>query len=347
MCRNIATRANFVPPQPTRRFVLQTRSLRPRSAKRFGREAVVESASPWRLVHLTFPLFHQSFEPPMDSFTETLYDGYGQFLDVEEVYLERKTDHQHIIIFKHVGFGRVMALDGVVQTTERDEFIYHEMLTHVPLLAHGEARRVLIIGGGDGGMLREVVKHSGVDAVTQVEIDQTVIDMCREYLPNHSQGAFDDPRLRLVIDDGFNYVNTTADRYDVIIIDSTDPIGPGEQLFSAGFHTACKRCLNPGGVLVTQNGVVFLQPDEVRQTANNFRDTFADWHFYTAAVPTYVGGVMAFGWGSDDAALRQVAPVTLATRFASAGVETRYYTPEVHAAAFALPRYMLDLIERV
>jgi spermidine synthase len=280
----------------------------------------------------------------MDSFTETLYQGYSQALRIEEVYFERKTEHQHLLIFRHATFGRVMALDGVVQTTEKDEFIYHEMLTHVPLLAHGSARRVLIIGGGDGGMLREVLKHPGVDAVTQVEIDKAVIEMSREFLPNHSQGAFDDPRFSLMIGDGFEFVRDTRDQFDVIIVDSTDPIGPGEQLFSHAFHAACKSRLLRGGVLVTQNGVVFMQPDEVRQTAANFRTTFADWHFYVAAVPTYVGGAMAFAWGSDDPKLRQLPVSELQERYTALALDTRYYTPEVHAAAFALPRYVLNLL---
>jgi len=278
----------------------------------------------------------------MTTFKETLYDGYAQELVIEEVYFEHRTDHQHLAIFRNPLFGRVMALDGIVQTTERDEFIYHEMLTHVPLLAHGEVSHVLIIGGGDGGMLREVLKHDTVTDVTQVEIDAAVVEMSCEYLPNHSQGAYDDARLNLVIDDGCHYVETTSSRFDVIIIDSTDPIGPGEQLFTTVFHQACKRCLKPSGVLVTQNGVVFMQEDEIRQTAANLSAMYSDWHFYGAAVPTYVGGIMVFGFATDDPTLRQTSLETLVKRFGK--LATRYYTPAVHQAAFALPRYVLDAI---
>ncbi|HBN16215.1 MAG TPA: polyamine aminopropyltransferase, partial [Pseudohongiella sp.] len=135
--------------------------------------------------------------------TETLYASYGQSFRVDEILFEHKTEHQHLVIFENAQFGRVMALDGVVQTTERDEFIYHEMLTHVPLVAHGNAKRVLIIGGGDGGILREVCRHKSVEHITQVEIDQAVIDMARQYLPSHSDGAYDDPRANIVIGDGF------------------------------------------------------------------------------------------------------------------------------------------------
>jgi spermidine synthase len=280
----------------------------------------------------------------MADFIETLYDAWDQRLRIDELLYDSETEHQRLIIFRNAAFGRVMALDGIVQTTENDEFIYHEMLAHVPILAHGAARRVLIVGGGDGGMLREVAKHASVQAITQVEIDRGVIDLCRRYLPNHSAGAFEDERLDLVIKDGLAYVQETQARFDVIISDSTDPVGPGESLFTEPFYAACKRCLNPGGVLVTQNGVVFNQMDEAVATARHLRGLFKDWHFFSAAVPTYVGGIMAFGWASDNASLRQQPLETVAQRFAAAAIDTRYYTPEVHRAAFALPRFLLAAI---
>jgi spermidine synthase len=203
---------------------------------------------------------------------------------------------------------------------------------------------VLIIGGGDGGMLREVSKHASVEHITMVEIDGTVVDMCKEFLPNHSQGAFDDARLNLVIDDGMRFVATTSEKFDVIISDSTDPIGPGEVLFSENFYQACHRCLNEGGVLVTQNGTPFMQLDTVRNTAGRMNGLFADWHFYQAAVPTYIGGSMTFAWGSTNPALRKVDAATLAQRFAASGIQTRYYNPAVHQGAFALPQYVLQAI---
>ncbi|WP_339856333.1 polyamine aminopropyltransferase [Pseudohongiella acticola] len=274
--------------------------------------------------------------------TETLYSGYGQSFTVDKVLFEHKTDHQHLMIFNNRQFGRVMALDGIVQTTERDEFIYHEMLTHVPLMAHGNACRVLIIGGGDGGILREVCRHPSVEHVTQVEIDQAVIDMAREYLPAHSDGAYDDPRANIVIGDGFDFVQKTDQRFDVIISDSTDPQGPGEILFSKDFYAGCQRCLNPGGILVTQNGVVFMQTDEVTNTAARLNRLYKDWHFYGAAVPTYVGGIMTFAWASDDPGLRRTDLATLQKRWQASAIRSRYYTPELHHAAFALPQYVLD-----
>lgn len=281
----------------------------------------------------------------MKEYKETLFPEWGQFFAVDEVLHEVKTEHQHLVIFRNARFGRVLALDGIIQTTEADEFIYHEMLTHVPLLAHGSARRVLIVGGGDGGMLREVLRHGSVEHVTQVEIDASVVEMSREFLPNHSQGAFDDPRLELVIADGVDYVTRSDDRFDVIISDSTDPIGPGEALFTGKFYAACKERLEAGGILATQNGNAFGQIDEVRTTAQRLRPVFDDTAFYAAAIPTYIGGLMAFAWGSDDAGLRQTALPVIEERYAASGLTTRYYTPAVHVAAFSLPRFVETAVE--
>jgi spermidine synthase len=278
----------------------------------------------------------------MPKFNETLYDSYGQEFRIDELLYEDKTDHQHLIIFHNATFGRVLVLDGIVQTTEKDEFIYHEMLTHVPILAHGSVRRVLIIGGGDGAMLREVTRHRQIEQVTLVEIDRQVIEMCRTYLPHHSQGAFDDPRVRIIFDDGLRFVENTEERFDVIISDSTDPIGPGGVLFKEKFYTCGKSCLSPGGVLVTQNGVPYMQLDEARTTARRLRRVFEDWTFFSAAVPTYIGGIMVFGWGTDNPSLRRTDPATLKARYDASGIETRYYNTEIHKASFALPQYLVE-----
>lgn len=283
-------------------------------------------------------------------FIETLYSTYGQSFIVDEVLFESKTDHQHLIIFKNDQFGNVMALDGVIQTTEKDEFIYHEMLTHVPLFAHGNAKRVLIIGGGDGGILREVLRHPEVEQVTMVEIDAAVVDMCKQYFPKHSDGAFDDPRVNLVIADGVDFIvnNATSEngeKFDVIISDSTDPEGPGEVLFSSRFYQGCKNSLNEGGVLATQNGVSFMQIDEVKTTYNRFAGIFEDRWFYVTAVPTYIGGNMTLSWGSDDATLRQHSVETIRERFSKANFSTRYYNPELHVASFALPQYVIEALK--
>jgi len=282
----------------------------------------------------------------MSDFQETLYEGYGQRFQVDKLLHEMRTEHQHLVIFENPRMGRVMALDGVIQTSEADEFIYHEMLAHVPILAHGLARRVLIIGGGDGGILREVARHRDIESITMVEIDGAVVEMCREFLPNHSAGTFEDPRLNLVIDDGMHFVATTEEKFDVIISDSTDPIGPGEVLFSENFYQACRRCLNEGGILVAQNGTPFMQLGELQTTAKRMQGLFADWHFYQAAVPTYIGGAMSFAWGACSAESRNLPLEALMQRFAGSGIVTRYYNPHVHIGAFALPQYVLHAIAK-
>ena len=277
-------------------------------------------------------------------FTETLYQGWQADYRCDEVYFDSATDHQRLVIFKNPIFGRMMMLDGVTQTTEADEFIYHEMLAHVPILAHGDAKKVLIIGGGDGGMLREVLRHTSVELCTMVEIDPSVVELSKQYLPNHSAGAFDDPRTHLVFDDGSAFVKNPPHTYDVMIVDSTDPIGPGEVLFQDTFYANARRCLNPGGILVTQNGVPFMQPDELKNTVTHLKHLFADASCYLATIPTYVGGPMAMGWATDNAELRHIDLDVLDARFKSAEIKTRYYAPAVHKAAFALPGYVSDIV---
>ncbi len=281
----------------------------------------------------------------MNNYAETLYDSYGQEFRIDKLYFENKTDHQHLIIFENALFGRVMALDGIIQTTEADEFIYHEMLTHVPVMAHGNVNDVLIVGGGDGGMLREVCKHQNIKNITQVEIDNQVIEMCKKYLPNHSAGAYEDPRVDIAIDDGANFVNCTENRFDIIISDSTDPIGPGGALFTSTFYENCKKCLKPNGILVTQNGVAFMQRDEVVTTNKRLQNYFSDSTFYTAAIPTYIGGVMTFAWGTDNSELRNQSIKTISDRFTTANIRTKYYNPEIHLASFALPQYIIDCLK--
>jgi len=274
---------------------------------------------------------------------ERLHADHAQGLRIAQEHYDSHTDHQRLRVFENPTFGRILTLDGVVQVTEADNFIYHEMLTHTPILAHGAAKRVLIVGGGDGGMAREVLKHESVEQVTMVEIDGGVVEFSKQYLPGISAGAFDDPCLDLVIADGADFMRDNRDQFDVIIIDSTDPIGPGEVLFTDTFYDHARARLTERGIIVTQNGVPFLQGDELTGTMRAFKALFADYTCYLATIPTYAGGPMALGWGSNGDA-RHVDLDTLKARFAAAGIETDYYTPEVHKAAFALPPYVSRLI---
>lgn len=276
-------------------------------------------------------------------FAEKLYANVRQTYEITRILFREKTAHQDLIIFETPVFGRVLALDNVVQVTEKDEYVYHEMMTHVPILAHGKVRRVLIIGGGDGGILREALRHK-LERVTMVEIDRSVVDMCLKFMPSIPGRAFQDKRANLVIADGARFVAETDDRFDVIIVDSTDPVGPGEVLFTERFYRNCHRCLMPGGILVNQNGVPFLQGGEVTMTARRRKKFFKDAGFYVAAVPSYYGGLMALGWATDNRRARAVPAATLRRRFQAAHLKTRYYTPELHAAAFALPQFIRDHI---
>ncbi|MCZ6604029.1 MAG: polyamine aminopropyltransferase [Alphaproteobacteria bacterium] len=272
-------------------------------------------------------------------FDESLGEGYRLGLEIE------KTLHESgsIGLYETARFGRVLALDGVIQTTTRDEFIYHEMLAHVPIIAHGAVARVCIVGGGDGGSLREVLKHDV--AATLVEIDGSVIELCKTHLPDLSAGAFDDPRAEIVIADGAAFMGRDGPSFDIIIVDSTDPIGPGAVLFTKAFTAACRDRLAPGGILVTQNGVPFVQGAELKRSLGHFRALFADAACYLAPVPTYFGGFMAFGWATDDPATRHLGQDEIAARFERARIETRYYTPAIHKAAFALPGYVQEFVE--
>ena len=280
---------------------------------------------------------------------ETLFDdlGFRMTFAVDKVLYEVQTEHQHLVLFEHQFFGKMLMLDGATQISKKDEFIYQEMMSHVPLFAHGKAEDVLIIGGGDCGIAEEVLKHRTVKRLTQVEIDPAVIEFAKKHFPEFTKPVFADRRFESVIDDGAKYVAATDRRFDVIIVDSTDPIGPGKILFGAKFYAGCRRCMKPGGVLVTQNGVPFFQNNELTTTMLRFRRLFADASCYVAAIPVYIGGHMALGIASDDKQVRRHSVATIARRYRKAGsFKTKYWTPQVHVAAFAQPRFIAELVDR-
>jgi spermidine synthase len=254
-----------------------------------------------------------------------------------------QSDFQDIAIFETSSHGRVMLLDGVVQITERDEFVYQEMLAHVPLLAHGACRNVLIIGAGDGGVLRRVLQHSGLTRAVMVEIDGEVIRLAREFLPSIAGDAWENPRAEVIVGDGIEYVKRAPDgAFDVIIVDSTDPIGVGEALFTDEFYANCARILSAGGLIVNQCGVPFMQADELRDTSLRRAAFFPHVGAYVAAVPTYVGGLMTLGFAAKQSGLDAIPVDTIRSRASDAGMlgKTEYWTPEIHAGAFHLPPYI-------
>jgi len=274
---------------------------------------------------------------------ETLYAEWGQRFLVKRELARVQSPFQDIMVFESHLHGRVMLLDGVVQITEADEFVYQEMLTHVPLLAHGSASRVLIIGAGDGGVLRRVLQHRNVIQAVMVEIDGEVIRLAKEHLPTIAGDAWNDPRANVIVGDGIDYVRTAPDgSFDAIIVDSTDPIGVGEVLFTDEFYMNAARILSAGGLIVNQCGVPFMQADELRDTGLRRRKFFGHVGAYVAAVPTYVGGFMTLGFAAKQAGLDAVPVATIRQRAEAAGVlgTGRYWTPEVHHAAFQLPPYI-------
>ncbi|MEK9672977.1 MAG: polyamine aminopropyltransferase [Rhodospirillaceae bacterium] len=257
---------------------------------------------------------------------------------ISRIIHEAQTAYHRFLFFENPTFGRIFVLDGVVQNTERDGFAYQEMLAHPPLFAHPDPKRVLIIGCGAGGTLREVLRHP-VEQATIIDIDGEVVEVCRTHMSMISAGAFEDPRTRLVIGDGFRFVKKATETYDVIIVDSPDPVGAGAILFTEEFFSNCRRCLAPGGILVTQSGVPFLQPEVTADVAQKLKGLFPHVSFYGVVVPTY-GGLMALSWSRAEGGLGHPTLKALRRRYKAGGIDTRYYTPELHQAAFGLPAYV-------
>jgi len=278
-----------------------------------------------------------------DWINESLYPDWGQRFRVKRELARVRSAFQDIVIFESFSHGRVMVLDGCIQITERDEFVYQEMLAHVPLLAHGAARNVLIIGAGDGGVLRRVVQHRGVERAVMVEIDGEVIRLSKEFLPMIGGDAWKNPRAEVIVGDGIDYVKHAPDAsFDVIIVDSTDPIGVGEVLFTDEFYANCARILTARGLVVNQCGVPFMQADELRETSLRRKRFLPHVSAYVAAVPTYVGGFMTLGIAAKASGIGRQSVEEIRARAEAAGVlgTTEYWTPEVHAASFDLPPYI-------
>ncbi len=271
--------------------------------------------------------------------------GLIQKLRCDNILCEEKTPFQDIVIFTNPVFGVVLALDNVIQTTENDEFIYHEMMTHVPVLGHGSVERVLVIGGCDGGILRNVLRYPNVREAVMVEIDERVIELSKKHLPKLCRKAFEDSRAKVIIGDGFKYVAETQEKFDILFIDSTDPVGPGKCLFTPDFYRNCKRCLTPGGIVTAQSGVPFLLPETPRTLNASLRPVFADVAFYLCDIPSFVCGPAAFVWASDNTAMRQTDASVIEQRLKESGIDDlKYFTPELFKAAFALPKYIRDSI---
>jgi spermidine synthase len=256
-----------------------------------------------------------------------------------------QSEFQRIDVFESPEFGRFLTLDGFMMLTERDEFIYHEMLVHVPLAVHPDVKRVLVIGAGDGGVIRELTRYETIEHIDLVEIDEMVIQVCREYLP-FTAGKLDDPRVTIHIQDGLKFVRYYENTYDLIIVDSTDPFGPGEGLFTREFYGNCYKALKEDGIMVNQHESPFYQADAVAMQRAHRRivESFRISRVYQAHIPTYPSGHWLFGFAS-----KTYHPVRdlRAREWKKLNLETQYYNTNLHRGAFALPNYVQKLLEDV
>jgi spermidine synthase len=273
-------------------------------------------------------------------FTEVHKDHYGICLRIKETLYQKQSRYQFIEVLETFSFGRLLVLDGAVMLTERDEFIYHEMLAHVPLCAHPDPRDVLIIGGGDGGTLREVLKHPSIRRVDLVEIDEEVVETARRFFPTLTTGL-EDPRTRLLFQDGIEFAKHQQEEYDAVLVDSTDPVGPAVGLFEDPFYQALHQALRPDGVLSLQCGSPFFDGEFVGENQKRLSGRFPHVATYVAPVVTYPGGLWGFSFASKQ---HGHSDEGYADRYDQRALKTRYITPEVHQAAFQLPRYIKDLV---
>lgn len=276
---------------------------------------------------MSYPLFQEK-----DPFSPIKY-GY----EIEEIICKRKTKHQELMVFRNPHFGKVMVLDGVVQVTERDEHFYHEMLAQVAMHAHPAPRNVLIIGGGDGGTLREVLKHDLVEKALVVELDFGVVEASKEFLPTLSSG-FSDPRTQVIEADGAVFLARTTIKFDLIISDATDPVGPATSLYTNSLFANVFSALKDGGIYVAQTESLHFHREFVRDFQNRLRQTFKIVDLYTAPLTTYAGNWWTFSVGSKAHNPREI--------LRKCQVPTRYYDEEVHHHAFLPPRLYQKLMTR-
>lgn len=275
---------------------------------------------------------------------EALHPDWAQAFRIDRLVHDSRTGHQRLRLIENARFGRVLTLDDVVQVTTGDEFIYHEMMAHVPVLAHGAARRVLIVGGGDGGSAEELLKHPSIKSVTLAEIDLAVVDISRKYLRDVHRGALDDPRLTLKIGDGFAYVRESAEQFDLVVLDLTDAGGPSLNLYTPEFYRACAARLAPMGALTLHIASPVAHPERIRATIANLRTAFPVVAPYLTSVPLY-GGLWMMACCSALLDPRSMTPLQVDRRIAQRGLQDlAFYNGDTHRAAFALPNFVRALV---
>lgn len=276
-------------------------------------------------------------------FTEKHTENVKLSIAVDKQLYSAQSEFQRIDIFESVEFGRFLTLDGYMMLTEKDEFIYHDMIVHVPMAVNPHIKKVLVIGAGDGGAIRELVRYDTIVQIDMVEIDKMVVDVCREYLPQ-TACAFDDPRVHMFYADGLKFVRKPENEYDLIIVDSTDPFGPGEGLFTREFYGNCYKALTQDGILVNQHESPYYENDALacQRAHRRIKESFPICRVYQAHIPTYPSGHWLFGFAS-----KKYDPIQdlQAEAWNARQLRTRYYNTDLHVGAFALPNYVKELLE--
>lgn len=278
-------------------------------------------------------------------FTENHTDSIRFSIKIKQHVYSEKSRYQQIDILDSYELGRILVLDGFIMLTEKDEYIYHEMITHVPMATNPDIKRVLVIGAGDGGTIRELTRFKNIEHIDMVEIDQRVVEVCKEYLPQ-TACRLDDPRVHIFYEDGLKYVRGKDNEYDLIIVDSTDPFGPGEGLFTKEFYGNCYKALREDGIMVNQHESSFYQQDAyaMQRAHKRIVDSFPISRVYQAHIPTYPSGHWLFGFASKK---RHPVKDVNWVRWNALGLKTRYYNTQLHAGAFALPKYVEEMLRDV
>lgn len=277
----------------------------------------------------------------MQWFFETLHAEvkYGM---LGKLLYQEKTEHQDLNIYQNPIFGKVLLLDGIIQLAEKDEFIYHEMMVHPIMLAHPNPKKVLVIGGGDGGILREVLKHKSVEEIDFVEIDSSIIDLAKKYFPKVNAGAFNNKKVTTIIADGSKYVAEVKKKYDVVIVDSSDPLGPSKVLFAKTFYKNIDNILNANGLFIRQTGCLFVQNKEFSSQYKILKTIFPLVNTQLVSIPTYTGGPFSFIIGAKTIDIEQLNKKRLLEKYKK--IKTNYYNPEIHFASLASPNYVKKLL---
>jgi spermidine synthase len=269
-------------------------------------------------------------------YTEKQTENFGITAKITETLVKEQTEFQDLAIIDTVEFGRMLVLDGMVMTTVKDEFVYHEMVAHPVLFTHPNPKHVLVVGGGDGGVIREVLKHPGVEKAVLVDIDGKVIEHSKKFLPEIA-GWLEDPRVEVIVNDGYLHIHENKDTYDVVMVDSTEPVGPAVQLFERGFYAAIYAALKADGIFVAQTDNPWFKADLIRQVQKDVSEIFPITRMYWANIPTYPSGLWTFTMGSKTHDPLQVNDEQIPE------LDTKYYSPRLHKAAFVLPRFVEQL----